>query len=193
MKLYAASDLHSNNSVLVVLDGEDKIVYEKRLPNEPPVILTELEPYRERIHAIAVGSTFNWYWLVDGLMADGYEVKLVNTAAVKVYEGLKYSADAHDARHLAHLLRLGLLEPQLHQPDAGNTAREAGIVLYPFQAARLAAKAAAFHEKRGAAGPGQVRPGRPAARPAGPPPTITASKTGVPGPPLPVSVIPRRL
>ncbi len=124
MKLYAAIDLHSNNSVLVVLDGEDKIVYEKRLPNELPVILAELEPYRERIHAIAVESTFNWYWLVDGLMDAGYEVKLVNTAAVKVYEGLKYSADEHDARHLAHLSRLGLLPVGHIYPKEDRAVRD---------------------------------------------------------------------
>ena len=58
---------------------------------------------------IAVESPFNWYWLVDGLMAAGYKLHLVNTAAVKQYEGLKHGDDEHDARHLAHLLRLGLL------------------------------------------------------------------------------------
>ena len=32
MKLYGAIDLHSTNSVLVVIDEEDKIVYQKRCP-----------------------------------------------------------------------------------------------------------------------------------------------------------------
>lgn len=54
-------------------------------------------------------STFNWYWLVDGLLAAGFDVKLANTAALPQYSGLKYSGDEHDARHLAHLLRLNLL------------------------------------------------------------------------------------
>jgi transposase len=30
-----------------------------------------------------VESTFNWYWLVDGLMEAGYAARLVNTAAVR--------------------------------------------------------------------------------------------------------------
>ena len=34
MKLYGAIDLHSTNSVVVVIDEEDKIVYQKRLPND---------------------------------------------------------------------------------------------------------------------------------------------------------------
>ncbi len=109
MKLYAAIDLHSNNGVLVILDERDHVVHERRLPNELATVLAHLAPYRESIEAIAVESTFNWYWLVDGLMEAGYNVKLVNTAAVKTYEGLKYAGDEHDARHLAHLLRLGIL------------------------------------------------------------------------------------
>src|SRR3989338_7966484 len=102
MKLYAAIDLHSNNSVLAVLDEQDRSLFERRLPNDLPTILLALKPYKKRLEAIAVESTYNWYWLVDGLMDAGYTVKLVNTAAVKVYEGLKYTADEHNARHLAH-------------------------------------------------------------------------------------------
>jgi transposase len=109
MKLYAAIDLHSNNNVLTIINETDQIVQERRLPNELSHVLVELSPYRESIEAIAVESTFNWYWLVDGLMDAGYPVKLVNTAAVKTYTGLKYMGDTHDARHLAHLLRLGVL------------------------------------------------------------------------------------
>lgn len=124
MRLYSAIDLHSNNSVLVILDEHDRIVYERRLPNELPVILAELAPHREGIEAIAVESTFNWYWLVDGLMEAGYQVKLVNTAAVKVYDGLKYSGDEHDARHLAHLLRLGILPTGFIYPKEERAVRD---------------------------------------------------------------------
>lgn len=124
MRLYAAIDLHSNNSVLVILDEEDKIVYERRHPNELPAILAQLAPYHEQIQAVAVESTFNWYWLVDGLMDAGYAVKLVNTAAVKVYEGLKYTGDEHDARHLAHLLRLGVLPTGHIHPKQDRAIRD---------------------------------------------------------------------
>lgn len=124
MRLYAAIDLHSNNSVLVILDEEDRVVYERRHPNELAVILAQLEPYHADIQAIAVESTYNWYWLVDGLMEAGYEVKLVNTAAVKQYEGLKYTGDEHDARHLAHLLRLGILPTGHIQPKEDRAVRD---------------------------------------------------------------------
>jgi transposase len=124
MKLYSGIDLHSNNSVLVLLDEKDRVVYERRLPNRLADILRELAPYREIIEAIAVESTYNWYWLVDGLMENGYTVKLVNTMAVKTYEGLKYTGDEHDARHLAHLLRLGILPTGYIYPKEERAVRD---------------------------------------------------------------------
>jgi hypothetical protein len=36
MKLYGGIDLHSNNSVVALLDEEDHVVYRKRLINEVP-------------------------------------------------------------------------------------------------------------------------------------------------------------
>ena len=124
MRLYGAIDLHSNNNVLVLLDEQDRVVVERRLPNELPMILAELEPHREWVTAIAVESTYNWYWLVDGLMDAGYPVKLVNTSAVKTYEGLKYTGDEHDARYLAHLLRLGILPTGYIYPRAERSIRD---------------------------------------------------------------------
>lgn len=113
MKLYGAIDLHSNNSFTVLLDEHDRVVYQKRCPNDLAFILRELSPYQAQIEGIAVESTYNWYWLVDGLIEKGYRVHLVNTTAVKQYDGLKYTDDEHDARWLAHLLRLGIL-PEGH-------------------------------------------------------------------------------
>ena len=109
MNKYSGIDLHSNNCVVVVSDEEDHMCCQKRVPNDVAKVIELLEPFRAELVAIAVESTFNWYWLVDGLRAAGFEVKLVNTAAIAQYEGLKYSGDEHDARHLAHLLRLNLL------------------------------------------------------------------------------------
>jgi len=93
----------------VLLDENDNVILQMRCPNDLPTILSRLSPYQSAIQGIAVESTFNWYWLVDGLMEAGYRVHLVNTAAVQQYEGLKYTDDEHDARWLAHLLRLGIL------------------------------------------------------------------------------------
>lgn len=82
MSKYSGIDLHANNCVVVVSDEEDKICCEKRVPNELSKVLALLEPFRDDLASIAVESTFNWYWLVDGLRAAEYDVKLVNTAVI---------------------------------------------------------------------------------------------------------------
>lgn len=109
MKKYSGIDLHSNNSVVVITDEEARVLYQKRLPNSLQGILTALAPHREELAGVVVESTYNWYWLVDGLQENGYTVHLANTGAIKQYDGLKHSGDEADAAHLAHLLRLGLL------------------------------------------------------------------------------------
>jgi transposase len=109
MELYAAIDLHSNNSVIVVIDAEARTVFSGRLRNELNEIVSALRSCPGDLQAVAVESTYNWYWLVDGLIDNGFCVRLVNTAAVKQYDGLKHGGDFSDARHLAELLRLGIL------------------------------------------------------------------------------------
>ncbi|MCP4992372.1 MAG: IS110 family transposase, partial [Gammaproteobacteria bacterium] len=124
MKLYGGIDLHSNNNVVTLLDEKDSIVYQRRLANDTSTILRELAPYQEALQGLAVESTYNWYWLVDGLMEAGYQLHLVNTAAVKQYEGLKYSDDHSDSRWLAHLLRLDILPQGYIYPKAGRAVRD---------------------------------------------------------------------
>ena len=103
MALYGGIDLHSNNNVTLLLDEQDRVTYQKRLPNACATILEQLAPYQEEIRGVVVESTYNWYWLVDGLMDAGYRVHLANPAAIQQYSGLKYTDDHSDARWLAHL------------------------------------------------------------------------------------------
>src|SRR3972149_5795203 len=124
MKLYGAIDLHSTNNVTVVIDEQDRVVYQKRLPNDLALILKELSVYQSELQGIVVESTYNWYWLVDGLMEQGYKVHLANTAAIQQYEGLKYTDDHSDARWLAHLLRLGRLPEGHIYPRAERPVRD---------------------------------------------------------------------
>ena len=66
---------------------------------------------------MAVESTFNWYWLVDGLRAHGYPIDLANPARIEQYSGIKHADDKHDAFHLAQLQRLNIL-PKAYIYDA---------------------------------------------------------------------------
>jgi transposase len=109
MKLYGGIDLHSHNNYVVVLDEQDRVVYRKRLSNELSRVLMELKRFQEELVGVVVESTYNWYWLVDGLMEAGYRVHLANTSAIQQYSGLKYSDDGSDAQWLGRMLRLGVL------------------------------------------------------------------------------------
>ena len=124
MKLYGAIDLHSTNNVTVVIDEQDRVVYQKRLPNDLALMLKELSVYQSELQGMVVESTYNWYWLVDGLMAQGYKLHLANTAAIQQYEGLKYTDDHSDARWLAHLLRLEVLPQGYIYPRAERPVRD---------------------------------------------------------------------
>lgn len=107
MEMYCGIDLHATNSWLCVVDEVGQPLLEARVPNRLEAVRARLEPYREQLSAVAVESTFNWYWLVDGLSSSGYPMRLANPSAMQRYEGLKYSDDRHDARWIAEMLRPG--------------------------------------------------------------------------------------
>ena len=124
MSLYCAIDLHSTNNVPVVIDDDDSILFQKRLPNDLSIVISALKPFKQELHAVAVESTFNWYWLVDGLTDNDFNTLLVNPSAVKQYEGIKHTNDESDAFHLAHLMRLGILPTGYIYPKTERAVRD---------------------------------------------------------------------
>jgi transposase len=124
MTLYAAIDLHSNNNYLVVIDERDQVVFRRKQANELGLVLKALEPFRGQLAGIVVESTYNWYWLVDGLMEAGWRVHLANTVGAEQYAGIKHSNDWTDAQWLAHLLRLGILPEGTIYPKAERAVRD---------------------------------------------------------------------
>lgn len=121
MKAYAGIDLHSSNNYLGIIDDNDKRLYGQRLPNELNRVLLAMEPFKDRLEGVVVESTYNWYWLVDGLMEHGYNLHLANPSAIKQYGGLKHTDDKWDSFWLAHMLRLNILPqgyiyPKEHRP-----------------------------------------------------------------------------
>ena len=121
---FTGMDLHSNNTYYGIIDENGKKIYKAKLANDLPEILKSLEPYEKDIAGIVVESTYNWYWLVDGLMAAGYRVHLANPSAMKQYDGLKYVTDFTDAFHLANLLRLGILPEGYIYPKEQRPIRD---------------------------------------------------------------------
>ena len=123
MEVYARLDLHSTNTYVAMIDGENKVLYKQRHRNEVPAILSALDPFKKDIQGVVVEST-NWYWLVDGLMDAGYRVHLANVSAIKQYEGLKQVDDKKDSLWLANLLRLNILPTGYIYPKEERPTRD---------------------------------------------------------------------
>jgi len=102
-------DLHSDNLVVGLQDQDGKRIAHRRLECDLQKVLEFLKPFKKEVEAIAVESTFNWYWLVDGLKAAAYPVVLANPAKIQQYSGIKHADDTSDAFFLAELLRLKIL------------------------------------------------------------------------------------
>lgn len=107
---HCGKDLHSNNCVVVVSNEEDRIVYQKRLLNWA---IWRVWSWRAR----AAGTG----WRMDGLIDAGLCMHLAYPAAIRKYQGIKYSGDFAKAAYLAQLLRLGLLAKGYISIHATNT------------------------------------------------------------------------
>src|SRR5215210_3025687 len=100
-KVMAGIDLHSNNLVIGIMDSDGKRVAHQKLECRISEVVKFLTPYKKRLDQVAVESTYNWYWLVDGLRAMNYPVVLANPAAIDQYSGIKHADDKNDAYFLA--------------------------------------------------------------------------------------------
>ena len=108
-KVVAGMDLHSNNVMIGVMDMNGKRLASRKVPCELSEVVKFMAPYKKRLERVAVESTYNWYWLVDGLQALKYPVVLANPAGMVQYSGIKHADDTNDAFFLAELLRLNIL------------------------------------------------------------------------------------
>jgi transposase len=124
MEAYAGIDLHARSNYTGVINEGDRRLFGKRLPNRLESVLEALEPFRQGLVGVVVESTYNWYWLVDGLCDHGYKVHLANPSAIKQYEGLKYTDDKWDSFWLAHMLRLGILPEGYIYPQKVRPVRD---------------------------------------------------------------------
>ena len=110
MKFYCGIDLSARDCHVCVIDQQQKVIVEQKLRNELSQIVKVLAPYKGRVK-IVVESTFNWYWLIDGLQAEGFDVVLAHTLGLYLITGAKVKTDRRDAYSLAKLLLVGAVPP----------------------------------------------------------------------------------
>src|SRR5438034_2219247 len=108
-KVMAGIDLHSNNLVIGIMDMDGKRVASQKLSCGLKEVVGFLSPFKKRLEQVAVESTYNWYWLVDGLQRLRYPVVLANPAGMEQYSGIKNSDDTIYTILYAEQLRLKML------------------------------------------------------------------------------------
>jgi transposase len=99
------------------INQDGKRIAHRKLECDLKQVTEFLQPLKAQLQSLAVESTFNWYWLVDGLRSQGYPIDLANPARIEQYNGIKHADDKDDAFHLADLQRLNIL-PKAHIYEA---------------------------------------------------------------------------
>ena len=124
MGTYAGIDLHSSNNYIGIMDQDHQRLFGRRLPNSLDKILMVLEPFKSDLKGVVVESTYNWYWLVDGLQEHGHRVHLANPSAIKQYEGIKHTDDKWDSFWLAQMKHLNILPEGYIYPKQHRAVRD---------------------------------------------------------------------
>ena len=108
-EVFAGIDLHSNNVMIGIVDEKGRRLKHQKLACDLDQITSFLQPWKQKLQSVAVESTYNWYWLVDGLRSRAFPTQLANPAGMEQYSGIKHADDKNDAFFLAELQRLNIL------------------------------------------------------------------------------------
>lgn len=123
MPFYCGIDLSARDSHLCVINPQLSRLVDQKVKNDLELIISLLEPYKADLQ-IVVESTFNWYWLVDGLRSAGFNVCLAHTLGLFMITGAKIKTDRRDAFSLAKLLLAGVIPPAYIYPPQTRPVRD---------------------------------------------------------------------
>jgi len=116
MKHYIGIDFHKQFSSVAVMDDKGTIIDERKLFHDQP---DEMNGYFAQFKGnanVSLEATRNWYWMVDALQEQGFDVKLVHAKKTRIIAESTIKTDKIDARVLAHLDRCNFL-PEAHIVD----------------------------------------------------------------------------
>ena len=122
-KYVCGIDLHAYAMSVCIMDKNGKVLVRKSIKCEIDLLMNILKPYRKSI-TVGVESTFNWYWLLDGLKKHKVPSHLGHALYIKRMSGNKHKNDSIDARGIADLLRTNRFPPAYAYPSEMRGTRD---------------------------------------------------------------------
>lgn len=122
-KYVCGIDLHSRTMAVCIMDKNGKSLVRKSIACEIAALMGLIKPYRRSI-TVGVESTYNWYWLLDGLKNNKVPCHLGHALYIKHMSGNKHKNDSVDARQIADLLRTNRFPPAYDYPSEMRGTRD---------------------------------------------------------------------
>jgi transposase len=105
------------------MNKNGKVLIKKSIKCEIGLLMDILKPYLKSI-TVGIESTFNWYWLLDGLKRYKVPCHLGHALYIKRMSGNKHKRDSVDARQIADLLRTNRFPQAYDYPEQMRGTRD---------------------------------------------------------------------
>jgi transposase len=123
MSCFCGIDLGAKRSQVCIIDDEQRVLVNRKVANDITVIYGLLKPHGVQVQTV-VESTFNWYWIVDGLKERGVPVTLAHSLKLAAIASAKVKTDKRDALTLALLLRAKMIPESYIYPAEERPLRD---------------------------------------------------------------------
>jgi transposase len=115
---YIGLDHHRKFTQVAVVNSDDAIVLEMRMPNTLEAIEDLLKRLEESSQAVVEAGP-SWGWIYDTFQKLGVSITLANPLQVRLIAETRCKTDRRDALTLARLLRVGWI-PKVHVGDPAS-------------------------------------------------------------------------
>lgn len=122
MSCYCGIDLGAKRSQICVIDQDQRVLLNRKVPNDLTAIHRLIRPFGRP--PTVVESTFNWYWIVDGLQERRVPVTLAHSLKLAAISTAKVKTDKRDALSLAQLLRADMIPESYIYPAEDRPLRD---------------------------------------------------------------------
>lgn len=108
MNVYAGLDASLNDTSVCLVDGEGKLVLERKVATEPDAITATLQEHAAGLRRVGVEASSVGVWLQAELSARGFDAIMIEARHAHVsLSTMRNKTDRNDARGIAQLMRLG--------------------------------------------------------------------------------------